>query len=150
MLSFALWGRDPSGYHLASNLLHAANVALLFVLLLRLLAAETAAMAAGDLLKVRLAAAAVTLIFALHPLSTETVADVSYSSDLLVAFFTLLALLAATAFRPDDVRSACIMGGAGALCAFAAVTCCSWPTGFCTGAGNPRNRGSSFWSRRRP
>ena len=31
MLNAAVWGREPFGYHLCSNLLHATNVALLFV-----------------------------------------------------------------------------------------------------------------------
>ena len=38
MLNAALWGKEPWGYHLSSNLLHAANVALLFVFLRRLVA----------------------------------------------------------------------------------------------------------------
>jgi Flp pilus assembly protein TadD len=39
----------------------------------------------------------------------------------LVTFFTLLGLLAATAFRPDDRKMGLIAGGLGTLCAFGAV-----------------------------
>ena len=123
MLIAAVSGKEPFGYHLCSNLLHATNVALLFVLLRRLIAAELTSLAKSDALKVHLAAFVVTLIFALHPLAAEPVAEASYSSDLLVTFFTLLALLAATAFRPENFRAAMITGTAGTLCALAAVMC---------------------------
>ncbi len=122
MLIAAISGRQPFGYHLCSNLLHAANVALLFVLLYRLIATELTGLGKSGIMKAQLAMAAVTLIFALHPVVVESVAEVSFSSSLLVTFFTLLALLAATAFRPDNFRSAMMMGTLGTLCAFAAVT----------------------------
>jgi len=123
MLNAAIWGREPFGYHLSSNLLHAANVALLFVLLRRLIATEIRGPTGSTIWKVQLAAATATLIFALHPIATEPVSAINYSSDLLVAFFTLLALLAATAFRPENFRIALLTGGMGTFCAFAAVTC---------------------------
>jgi tetratricopeptide (TPR) repeat protein len=106
-------GTHPFGYHLCSNLLHAMNVALLFVSLRRLVDAGK--------MEMRLVLAAVTLVFALHPIAVEAVAEVSYSADLLVTFFTLLALLAATNFQPGDRRRAWMMGTGGTLCAFAAV-----------------------------
>jgi len=40
-----------------------------------------------------------------------------------VTFFTLLALLAASAFRPENFPAALLAGAAGTLCAFAAVSC---------------------------
>jgi len=123
MLIAAICGKEPFGYHLCSNLLHAANVALLFILLRRLIAKEATGLAKSEVLKAQLAAVAVTLIFALHPIAVEPVAGVSYSSDLLVAFFMLLALVAATAFRPENFRVAMITGCIGTLCGFAAATC---------------------------
>ena len=45
MLIAAVCGKEPFGYHLSSNLLHAANVALLFVLLCRLIATEITGLA---------------------------------------------------------------------------------------------------------
>jgi len=123
MLVAAVFGKEPFGYHLCGNLLHAVNVALLFVLLLRLTKTEITALARTGALKVQLAVVAATLLFALHPIAVETVSGVSYSSDLLVTFFTLLALLAATTFRSDNFRVAMLTGGAGSLCAFAAVAC---------------------------
>jgi len=123
MLIAAVCGKDPFGYHLCSNLLHAANVALLFVLLSRLIAMEVTSLTRNGILKVRLTAVTATLIFAFHPITVEPVANVSYSSDLLVTFFTLLALLAAMAFRPENFRMAMLAGSAGIFCAFASVTC---------------------------
>lgn len=123
MLLAAVCGKDPFGYHLASILLHAANVALLFILLRRLIATKIASLTKDGALKVQLALATVTLIFALHPVAVESVAEISFSSSLLVTFFTLLSLLAATAFRPENSRNAMLMGGMGTFFAFASVTC---------------------------
>jgi tetratricopeptide (TPR) repeat protein len=123
MLNAAVWGTKPFGYHLSSNLLHAANVALLYMLLFRLVKTEIAGLDRSDRLKVQLAVAAVTLIFAVHPIAVESVAEVSFSSSLLVTFFTLLALLVATAFHPENLRVAWLTGCLGTLCAVAAVTC---------------------------
>jgi len=123
MLNAAIWGRQPWGYHLSSNLLHAANVALLFVLLRRLLTMEAGELTGNNLLKAHLATATATLIFAVHPITVEPVSGISYSSDLLVAFFTLLALIAATSFRVNDCRVAVLTGVAGTFCAFVAVAC---------------------------
>ena len=121
MLNSALWGKSPFGYHLSSILLHAANVALLAVLLRRWAVAEGTGQSGGDFLKGQFAVAAAVLVFALHPMATESVAEVSFSSSLLVTFFTLLALLAAAAFRPGDGKTALVAGGAGVFCAFAAI-----------------------------
>jgi hypothetical protein len=121
MLIASVCGRQPFGYHLCSNLLHAANVALLLLFLHRLVAIQMPSQ--KNEWKVQLALVSVTLLFALHPIAVEPVSGVNYSSDLLVTFFTLLALLAATAFQTENVRSALLMGGAGTLCALAAVTC---------------------------
>ena len=123
MLNYALWGARPWGYHLASNLLHAANVALLFALMRRLVLADRRATPGIDPLKLHLSLWAATLIFALHPIAVEPVSGISYSSDLLVTFFTLLALLSATSFRPDFSRRSIVIGAAGIFFAFAAVTC---------------------------
>ena len=123
MLIAAVSGTAPFGYHLCSNLVHAANVALLFILIRRLISAEVPGLKKSDATKAHWAAAAVTLLFALHPIAAEPVCDVSYSSDLLVTFFTLSALIAATAFRPESQRSVILNGAIGTLCALASVSC---------------------------
>jgi protein O-mannosyl-transferase len=123
MLIAAAFGVKPFAYHLGSNLLHAVNVAMLFVLLLRLARTESVKFSGGENRRLIVAVAAVVLIFALHPISVEPVAAVSYSSDLLVMFFAVAALLAATAFDPGDFRSVLLAGSIGTFCAFAAVAC---------------------------
>jgi len=84
MLSFALdwstWGGRPFGFHLTNVLLHAAVTALLALLLLRFFP-WWAALAGG-------------VVFAVHPVHTEAVANVVGRAELLAAAFVLLACLA--------------------------------------------------------
>ena len=121
MFNAAIWGKEPFGYHLSSVLLQVANVVLLFGLLRRLIIVEAIDCVGSASGKIQLALAAVTLLFALHPIAVESVAEVSYCATLLVTFFTLLALLMATYFQPQNLRIALLTGGIGVLCAFAAV-----------------------------
>lgn len=83
ILSFALdraaWGLDPTGYHLTNLALHALCTALVYLLGLRLFRARTAALCAA-------------LLFAAHPVHTESVANISGRSDLLFATLSLVAL----------------------------------------------------------
>lgn len=82
MMDSLLWGKNPFGYHLTTNLMHAANAALLFLLLLRLEAG-------------RVPAALAALLFAAHPMLVEPVAEVSSREDVVAVLFILLALLLA-------------------------------------------------------
>jgi hypothetical protein len=84
MLDALVWGRRPLGYHLTSVALHACCMLLLFGLVLRWLEREERP-AEGP-------AALAALLFAVHPLAVEAVAEPSYREELLVAFFLLLAL----------------------------------------------------------
>jgi tetratricopeptide (TPR) repeat protein len=89
-LTWAAAGADPRAHHAADVLLHAANAALAFLLLLRL---------CGD----RVVACAGALLFAAHPVNSEAVANVAGRSDLLVTLFFLLSLLTYT--RADPAAS---------------------------------------------
>ncbi len=81
LLDATLFGKGPRGPHLVNLLLHAANVALLFLLWRRLTGAKwKSALVAG--------------LFALHPLQVEVVAWISERKGLLSAFFGLLSLWA--------------------------------------------------------
>lgn len=80
-VDYAVWGLDPVGYHLTNVLLHAANAALCYGVLIGLLRRPGLAL---------LGAAA----FAVHPVQVESVAWVSGRRDVLYAFFYLLAFLA--------------------------------------------------------
>lgn len=88
-LNFALGGMEPWGYHLGNVLLHAANAVLFSFVTRRLLAARGArgsALAWG--------AALAALVFAVHPLRTESVAWLTERRDVLHGCFLLLATLA--------------------------------------------------------
>ena len=99
MLDAAIWGKNPFGYHLTSVLLHVLNVVLVWLLLDRLLVGRAGASSpdAGLLTPAVIGA----LVFAVHPVVTETVCEPSYREDLLVATFTLAALVIALAIAPS-------------------------------------------------
>ena len=81
MLDCQWFGLRPGGHHLTSVLLHAANAALLFVVLRRM---------TGALWRPALVAA----LFGLHPLHVESVAWVAERKDVLSTFFVMLTLWA--------------------------------------------------------
>lgn len=81
MADCELFGLQAGAHHLVNVLFHAANAALLFVLLWRLTGASWAS-------------ALVAALFAWHPLRVESVAWVSERKDVLSLFFALLTLLA--------------------------------------------------------
>lgn len=85
MIDCRIWGLDPWGHHLTSLLLHAADAALLLVLLDRM---------TGRTLR----SAFVAALFALHPVHVESVAWVSERKDVLSTLFWLLATLAYVAW----------------------------------------------------
>ncbi len=81
MLDVDLFGAGPKGPHLVNILLHAANAALLFLLL----HAST-----GSTWR----SAFVAALFAVHPMHVEAVVWIAERKELLCAFFSLLALRA--------------------------------------------------------
>lgn len=81
LLDVELYGLNAGGHHATSLLLHLANTALLFTLLVRMTGA-------------RWPSVFVAALFALHPLHVEPVAWISARKDVLSAFFLLLTLLA--------------------------------------------------------
>jgi hypothetical protein len=85
----ALWGDEPTGFHLTNVALHAACSVVLFLALLRLTGA------AGR-------SAFVAAVFALHPLHVESVAWAAMRKDSLSGLFWMLALwsYAGSARRP--------------------------------------------------
>ena len=93
MLDVQLFGLDPAAHHLVNVGLHAANAAILFLVLARL--------TGTGLLSVTVAA-----LFAFHPLHVESVAWVSERKDLLSTLFGFLALAAYArhAARPSAPR----------------------------------------------
>lgn len=89
---YAVSGLDPAGYHAAGVLLHGANTALVFAVLLRLLARFAPAKPGGWPV---LCAGLGALLWAVHPFRAETV---GWSSGLLYALATAFALGSVLAF----------------------------------------------------
>jgi tetratricopeptide (TPR) repeat protein len=87
---YALWGLNPTGYHLTSVLFHGLNT-LLVVLL-----AGSLIMRGPPLKKssVIFGASVAGIIFGLHPFHVESVAWISERKDVLYSFFWLISLLA--------------------------------------------------------
>jgi Tfp pilus assembly protein PilF len=98
---YVLWGMDPAGYHFTNVVLHAANVALFFLVALRLL---TAASSFSPPM-LALGATAAALFFGLHPLRAESVAWVTERRDVLSGFFFFLTLLLYLQARDLDGRA---------------------------------------------
>lgn len=74
-LTYSLFGPNPFWFHLTNVLLHATNVVLIFLLLLRCFAAPLAAWTA--------------LLFAVLPIHSEAVANICGRTELLSSFFGL-------------------------------------------------------------
>jgi protein O-mannosyl-transferase len=92
-LDSSLYGLNPAGHHFTNVLLHALNVVLLFLLLVRVTGA-----AGRSLL--------VAALFAAHPFNVESVAWVAERKNVLSTFFFLLTLGAYAwyAVRPNIKR----------------------------------------------
>ena len=90
-LDCELFGLNAGPHHLVNILFHAANVALVFLLLWRLTQ--------------RLwPAALIAALFGWHPLHVESVAWISERKDVLSTFFALLSLLSYAAYRREHHR----------------------------------------------
>ena len=85
MTDVTLFGMNPGAHHFVSALFHAANAALLFVLLWRLT-------------KKLWPCALIAALLAWHPLRVESVAWVAERKDVLSTFFALLTLLSYAKF----------------------------------------------------
>jgi protein O-mannosyl-transferase len=81
MFDCALFGVQPAGHHLTDLLLHAANSALLFLVLRRMTGATWRSVL-------------VALLFGLHPLHVESIAWAAERKDTLSTLFWMLSLLA--------------------------------------------------------
>ena len=98
-LNYYFGGANPFGYHLANVMIHLLNTCLVFLVLLRLLRK------AGYVgRRAQAASFAGALIFAIHPLQTESVSYIAGRSESLAAMFLLLAYVAFL-YRPKEAIS---------------------------------------------
>ena len=79
-IDYSLWGLNPAGFHLTNLLLQTINTVLFYLFLKRLTKVNTLAFFS-------------TLLFATHPILTETVNSISYREDILAALFFLIAFI---------------------------------------------------------
>lgn len=118
-IDYSLWGLNPLGFHLTNILLQAGNTLLFYIFLKRIATLEipqnrvknfvvnhlspASALRQGpgagfsesytQLLKVNTFVLISALLFAVHPLLTETVNSISYREDLFAAFFFLISFI---------------------------------------------------------
>ena len=146
----SLFGADPGRFHLLTAGLHAANVALVYVLLV------TATGRPGRGL-------AVAALWGLHPLRVESVAWISELKDVLCGFLSLLTLIGFVQYRRAGTAKRAAWWYAGAVVAFAlallakpmAVTLPfvmllmdAWPLGRGDGRDGSAAGPAGWWARR--
>jgi protein O-mannosyl-transferase len=88
---YAIWGLDPSGYHLTSVVFFVAGAVALYWLVVRLL---TLGLAGTDPWAIRIGAALAVALYVAHPLRSEVVAWASCQPYLPCALFATTAVLA--------------------------------------------------------
>lgn len=86
-VDFAIWGLNPTGFRLTNLVVHAVNVVLAMLVVRR--------MTGGA----RIATVAAAVLFAIHPVQSESVAYISGRRDVLFALFFLAGFLAFIKFR---------------------------------------------------
>ncbi len=92
-LQHSLGGLDPAIYHAASLLLHIASAVVVYFLIIVVLRKAVPEVALRSPFALRLAAAASSMLFAVHPLRVEVVAWISCQPYLPATLFFLLAVL---------------------------------------------------------
>jgi hypothetical protein len=91
-LNYAVGGLDVTGYHVVNLLLHTSSALLLFALVRRTLLLPVLRSKFGA--QAFPLALTVAVLWAAHPLNTESVTCIAQRTELLVAFFYLLTLYA--------------------------------------------------------
>src|SRR5699024_4398363 len=95
-----LWGLNPFGYHLTNTLLHGLTAVLVVITVRSLTASSRAGVLTG-------------ILFAVHPLSVDTVPAIARRQDILMAIFGLLTLwLFAEALRREESHTQWLRMGA--------------------------------------
>lgn len=85
-IDYLIWGLRPFGFHLTNVVLHAANAVLVYLLIRRLTEKWGIAVVAS-------------LIFAVHPIQTDSVSYISGRRDILFTLFYLAAFYAYLTYR---------------------------------------------------
>lgn len=115
MIDSCLYGKAPYGYHLTNLLLHSLTSAFVFIFAYGLLARIYPEN------KPLWLAFIGAMLFAIHPINSEAVCVIAFREDLLVTFFTILALIAAERFPTEKTINNFLLGGVIVFCIFAAA-----------------------------
>jgi tetratricopeptide (TPR) repeat protein len=110
-LSYAVnheYGAGPAGFRLTNIVLHGLNCILLFAVLRRL----GNRMVPNDPAKAQLAAVTACVVFAVHPVQTESVTYISGRSNVLMALFALATLYCWLRAGGEHGRRRCAWNGA--------------------------------------
>lgn len=91
-IDYFIWGESPSGYHLTNILLHAMVSVVFYILALKILNSEIAAITAG-------------LVFAVHPVHAEAIAWASGRNEPLSALFMFASLYLYILYREKNKTS---------------------------------------------
>ncbi len=92
IIEYHLWGINPAGYHLVSILLHALTSLLVYLLVRKLAGREIVALGAA-------------VLFALHPVQTESVAWIAGRNDVLLGLWIVLMILFKVRARTEPEKS---------------------------------------------
>jgi len=112
-LDYSFWHLNPLGFHLTNIIIHIINSLLVFLLGFNLLrpwsaTAGTPKAASGKALLLSFVAA---ILFAVHPIHTESVAWVSGRTDMISTLFFLLAFLSFLVYDREDKGVALVITG---------------------------------------
>jgi tetratricopeptide (TPR) repeat protein len=99
-LDYTVWGMNPTGYHLTSLLLHAANAVVVYFLARAILERGGSVSPGEAQLPLAFAAGFAALVFAVHPLRVESVAWATERRDVLSGLFYFSSIL--VYFRSRD------------------------------------------------
>lgn len=91
-LDYAVYGRDPWGYHLTNILLHAANGVLIYTFITLLTHSNAKEHGRGVLQLLSTPSLIIPLLFLSHPILTEAVNAIAFREDLLVFLFFMATL----------------------------------------------------------
>ncbi|MBI4547980.1 MAG: tetratricopeptide repeat protein [Ignavibacteriae bacterium] len=89
ILDYQLWSLNPLGYHLTNIVLHCVTAILVFLLI-------------NQIIQNNFLALSTSLLFALHPIQTESVAWVAGRNDVLLGIFIVLMMVFYTRYRASE------------------------------------------------
>lgn len=95
LLNYSVWFDKPFGYHITNMLFHAANALLLYFITNKIFKSATTAFLSS-------------MLFAVHPIHTESVSWISGRTDVAAATFIFLSVLAHIEFKEKNNKKAVI------------------------------------------